>query len=139
MDSLQAALKIASSGLDAQSRRVRVASENLANASSTGRAPGADPYARKTISFETEFNDALGASLVKVSAVGEDRSSFKLEHDPQHPAADANGMVKTPNVNILVEMADIREATRTYEANLQVVKRAREMLSQTIDMLRSVG
>lgn len=137
IDPLQVSLKIAASGLEVQSKRVRVVSENLANAQSTGRTPGADPYTRKTISFETEVDRVTGANLVRVDSIERDRAPYRIEHDPGHPAADANGFVKLPNVNILVEMADMREANRSYEANLQVIKQAREMISMTIDLLRS--
>lgn len=136
-DPLQVALKIGSSGLEAQSKRLRVVSENLANAQSTGRAPGADPYTRKTISFESEVDDAMGANLVKVAGIDRHRSPYRVEHNPGHPAADANGYVKLPNVDVLVEVADMREANRSFEANLQVIKQAREMISLTIDLLRS--
>lgn len=137
IDPLQVSLKIAASGLEAQSKRVRIVSENLANAQSTGNTPGADPYTRKTISFETEVDRITGANLVRVESIDFDRSPYRIEHDPGHPAADASGYVKLPNVNMLVEMADMREANRSYEANLQVIKQAREMLSMTIDLLRN--
>jgi flagellar basal-body rod protein FlgC len=136
-DPLQASLKIGASGLEAQSRRLRVLSENLANANSTGKTPGADPYARKTISFESELDEVLGTSFVKVSGIDRHRSPFRIEHNPGHPAADAKGFVKMPNVDIMVEVTDMREANRSYEANLQVIKQAREMISMTIDLLRS--
>ncbi|HJZ44844.1 MAG TPA: flagellar basal body rod protein FlgC [Hyphomicrobiaceae bacterium] len=136
-DPLQVTLKIGASGLEAQSKRLRVVSENLANAQSTGRAPGADPYTRKTISFESEVDDAMGANLVKVAGIDRHRSPYRVEHNPGHPAADANGYVKLPNVDVLVEVADMREANRSFEANLQVIKQAREMISMTIDLLRS--
>ena len=137
IDPLQVSLKIAGSGLEVQSKRVRVVSENLANAQSTGRTPGADPYTRKTISFETEVDRVTGANLVRVDSIERDRAPYRIEHDPGHPASDENGFVKLPNVNILVEMADMREANRSYEANLQVIKQAREMISMTIDLLRN--
>lgn len=137
IDPLQVSLKIAASGLEVQSKRVRVVSENLANAQSTGRTPGADPYTRKTISFETEVDRVTGANLVRIDGIERDRAPYRTEHDPGHPAADANGFVKLPNVNVLVEMADMREANRSYEANLQVIRQAREMISMTIDLLRS--
>ena len=137
LDPLQAALKVGASGLEAQSRRLRVLSENLANAQSTGKTAGAEPYARKTISFESELDDTSGTSLVKVSGIDRHRSPFRIEHNPGHPAADAKGFVKLPNVDIMVEVADMREANRSYEANLQVIKQAREMISMTIDLLRS--
>jgi flagellar basal-body rod protein FlgC len=136
-DPLQATLKVGAAGLEAQSRRLRVLSENLANAQSTGKTPGADPYARKTISFESELDEATGATLVKVAGIDRHRSAFRVEHNPGHPAADAKGFVKLPNVDIMVEVADMREANRSFEANLQVIKQAREMISMTIDLLRS--
>ena len=136
-DPLQASLRISASGLQAQSFRMRVVSQNLANSQSTGATPGADPYRRKTVTFESEFDRAAAVSLVKVATVGLDRSPFRLEHDPGHPAADEAGFVKLPNVHMLIEMADMREASRSYEANLQVIKQAREMISMTIDLLRS--
>lgn len=137
VDPLQLSLRIAASGLEAQSSRMRVVSENLANAHSTGTTPGADPYRRKTVTFENELDRMSGANLVKLGNIGADRSAFRVEHDPGHPAADAAGYVKLPNVNMLIEMADMREANRSYEANLQVIKQAREMVSMTIDLLRS--
>ncbi len=137
IDPLQVSLKIAASGLQVQSKRLRVVSENLANAQSTGRTPGADPYTRKTISFETEVDRITGANFVRIDSIERDRAPYRIEHDPGHPAADENGFVKLPNVTILVEMAAMREANRSYEANLQVIKQAREMISMTIDLLRN--
>ena len=136
-DPLQATLKIGASGLEAQSRRLRVLSENLANANSTGKTPGADPYARKTISFESELDEALVTSFVKVSGIDRHRSPFRIEHNPGHPAADAKGFVKMPNVDIMVEVTDMREANRSYEANLQTVRQARDLISSTIDLLKN--
>jgi flagellar basal-body rod protein FlgC len=135
-DPLQSTMKIGASGLEAQSKRLRVISENLANAQSTGRTPGSDPYTRKVISFESEVDEAAG-NMVKVTAIDLHRSPYRIEHQPGHPAADANGYVKLPNVDVLVEVADMREANRSYEANLQVIKQARDMIAMTIDMLRS--
>lgn len=137
IDPLQAAMRIAGAGLQAQSKRLQIVSENLANAQSTGKTPGSDPYRRKTVSFEGEMDRLMGVSLVRVKGVGVDRSEFRMVHDPSHPAADAEGYVKTPNVNMLVEMADMREANRSYEANLQIVKQARSMVAATIDLLRN--
>lgn len=137
IDPLQLTLKIAASGLEAQSKRVRIVSENLANAQSTGETPGSDPYTRKTISFENAVDDASGVNLVKVRRIEHDAAPFRVEHDPGNPAADENGNVKLPNVNMLIEMADMREANRSYEANLQAIRQAREMISMTIDLLRS--
>lgn len=137
IDPLLSASKLASAGLEAQSLRMRVVSENLANAQSTGEGPGADPYARKTVTFRAELDRAIGAASVRVSDIGTDRAPFRTEHDPGNPAADANGVVKLPNVNMLVEMADMREANRSYEANLQVIKQARAMVASVIDLLKS--
>ncbi len=137
MDPLAAALKIAASGLGAQSERLRVVSENLANAQSTGSTPGSDPYRRKTISFVSELDRASGASLVNVNSIDRDRTAFPVEFQPGNEAADEKGYVKMPNVNPLIEMADMQEANRSYEANLQVVKQARDLISMTIDLMRS--
>jgi flagellar basal-body rod protein FlgC len=135
-DPLQTSLLIAASGLQAQSTRLRVVSENIANAQSTGAAAGDDPYARKTVSFESALDRASGANLVQIKSVGVDSTPFKLEHDPGNPAADENGLVKMPNVDILIELADMREANRSYEANLQVAKQSAEMLSTTIALIK---
>jgi len=136
LDSLQASLAIAGSGLEAQSTRMRIVSENLANANSTGRTSGSDPYQRKTVTFDAEMDRAAGSQLVKVKEVGTDTSPFRVEYDPGHPAADKAGYVKLPNVNMLIEMADMREVNRSYEANLQIVKQVRSMFGMTIDLLR---
>ncbi|MDV6225369.1 flagellar basal body rod protein FlgC [Nitratireductor aquimarinus] len=137
MDPLSASLKVAASGLQAQSERMQVVSENLANAKSTSDVPGGDPYRRKTISFVAELDRNIGGSVVEVGAVARDPSDFTLQFDPGHEAADERGYVKMPNVNVLIEMADMREANRGYEANLQVIKQARELISMTIDLMRS--
>ena len=137
IDPLRAATSIAGAGLDAQSVRLRVVSENLANAQSTASTPGGDPYRRKTVAFSSEFDRLLGASTVDVKSIGQDNSPFQVEHDPSNPAADADGNVKMPNVNMLIEMADMREASRTYEANLQMVKQARSMTTMILDLLRN--
>ena len=135
-DPLQTALRIAASGLQAQSMRLRVVSENIANAQSTGRTPGADPYARQTVSFESEMDRTLGANLVEVKSIGVDSTPFKLERDPGNPAADENGMVKMPNVDVLVELADMREANRSYEADLQVAKQSADMLNTAVSLMK---
>lgn len=137
MDALTAALKVAASGLGAQSERMRVVSENLANAQSTGNTPGADPYRRKTITFQSEVDRATGGSVVEVSSIARDPSDFPVEFQPGNEAADDKGYVKMPNVNTLVEMADMSEANRSYEANLQVIKQARDLISMTIDLMRN--
>ncbi|MBB4183986.1 MULTISPECIES: flagellar basal body rod protein FlgC [Sinorhizobium] len=137
MDPLTSALKVSASGLQAESTRLRIVSENIANARSTGDTPGAEPYRRKTISFAAEVDRASGASLVEIQRLGTDDSNFNIEFDPGNPAADEKGMVKMPNVNVLIEMADMREANRAYEANLQTIKQSRDLISQTIDLLRA--
>ena len=137
MDPLVASMKVAASGLEAQSTRIRIVSENLANARSTGDTPGADPFRRKTVTFATELDRATGAALVEVERLGVDEGEFSTEYDPGNPAANEQGIVKMPNVNMLVEMADMREANRSYEANLQSIKQSRDLISATIDLLRA--
>ncbi|MCO5733000.1 flagellar basal body rod protein FlgC [Rhizobium sp. SSA_523] len=137
MDPLSSSLKIAGSGMEAQATRLRIVSENIANARSTGDTPGADPYRRKTITFGAELDKASGADLVGVKKLGEDKSKFVEEYDPGNPAADDRGMVKMPNVNMLIEMADLREANRNYEANIQTIKQTRELISATLDLLKA--
>ncbi|RTL72422.1 MAG: flagellar basal body rod protein FlgC [Hyphomicrobiales bacterium] len=137
VDPLQSILKIGASGLEAQSVRMRVLAENIANASSTGSTPGADPYTRKMVTFESELDDVQSTTGVKVAGVETVRSAYRLEHMPGHPAADEKGYVKMPNVDVMVEVADMREANRSYDANLQLIKQARDMINSAIDMLRS--
>jgi flagellar basal-body rod protein FlgC len=130
-------LKIAASGLKAQSGRMRVIAENLANAESTARAPGEDPYRRKVVTFASKFDRELQAQTVQVGKVERDRTEFKSRYEPGHPAADAGGYVKYPNVDSLVETADMREAQRSYEANLNVVTATRRMILKTLEILRA--
>ncbi|WP_321338661.1 flagellar basal body rod protein FlgC [Breoghania sp.] len=137
MDPISTTFQISSNGLSAQAQRLRVISENLANAQSTGETSGADPYRRKTVTFKSEMDRASGAELVEIKDVGTDRSDFRVEYDPGHPAADENGMVKLPNVNTMIELSDMREANRSYEANLKIISQTRSMVLRTIDLLRS--
>ncbi|MBS1180731.1 MAG: flgC [Proteobacteria bacterium] len=137
MDQLTAALRISGSGMQAQSTRMRVVSENLANAQSTGRTPGSDPYRRKTVTFSEEVDRAMGTPTVVVKDIGADRSPFEVSHDPGNPAADADGNVKMPNVNVLIELSDLRQANRTYSANVEAITQARSMLTMNIDLLRN--
>lgn len=137
IDPLAASTRFASAGMEAQSLRLRIAAENVANAQSVGDAPGSDPYARKTVSFRSVMDRAAGGPMVAVRNIGTDDSPFRIERDPGNPAADAEGNVKLPNVNMLIEMADIREANRSYEANVQVIKQARAMITSVIDLLRT--
>jgi flagellar basal-body rod protein FlgC len=130
-------MSIAASGLRAQAGRMRIISENIANADSTPSTPGADPYRRKVPSFNTELDRTLGARVVTMGKVGTDKSDFRLKYEPGHPSADANGNVKYPNVNSLVEMTDMRDAQRSYEANINVISATRRMLQRTLDILRA--
>ncbi len=139
MDALTAALRVAGSGLQAESTRLRVVSENIANANSTGDTPGADPYARKTVAFEALVERGMPGAMARIDGIGTDGAPFVQEYDPSHPAADADGYVKMPNVNPIIEMADMREANRSYQANLQVLQQARELISMTIDLMRARG
>ena len=133
---LDKALRISASGMQAQTTRLRVIAENLANQDTTGGKPGADPYRRKTVSFDNLLDRASGENLVRVKKVGFDSSAFPQKYEPSHPAADAKGYVNTPNVNSFVEVMDMREAQRSYNANLAVMQVTRGMLSRTIDMLK---
>ncbi len=137
IDPIDASLRIAASGLEAQSTRLRIVSENLANANSTSAVASGNPYTRKLVTFDSEMDQASGASLVHVKRISYDKTPFTAEFDPGNPAADAKGFVKMPNVNMIIEMADMREANRSYSANLQVVKQARELFTMTIDLLRN--
>jgi flagellar basal-body rod protein FlgC len=137
IDPIEAAINVATSGLEAHSTRMRVISENLANSESTGSTPGANPYTRKTVTFTDEMDQATGIDMVKVGSIGYDRSPYRVEYDPGNPAADANGFIKLPNVNLITEMADMREANRSYSANIQVVKQARELYTMTVDLMRN--
>jgi len=128
---------IAATGLRAQSGRMRVISENMANANSTAKTAGGDPYRRQIPTFKAEFDRELRAHVVTPGRIAVDKSDFSLRHEPGHPAADAKGYVKTANVNSLVEMTDMRQAQRSYEANLNIVRSARSMIQRTIDILRA--
>ena len=130
------ALGIAASGMEAQTTRLRVIAENLANQDTTGSKPGADPYRRKTVTFENRLDRQLGADTVRVKQVGRDSSEFQQRYDPSNPAANADGYVKMPNVNSLVEVMDMREAERSYSANLAVMQASRSMLTRTIGLLK---
>lgn len=135
-DGLQTAIVSSVAALRAQSLRLRVVSENLANANVTAATSAGDPYVRKTVSFKDEIDRASGASIVQVRAIGRDAAPFRIHLEPGHPAADAAGHVKLPNVNPLIELSDMREAHRSYEASLQVVRQSREMLSDLVDLLK---
>lgn len=134
---LKNAMKISASGMRAQGERLKTISENLANADSMAKTPGGDPYRRKVISFKSELDRATGVNMVRAQKPTKDRSDFELKYDPGHPAANADGYVKMPNVKTVIEMADMREAQRTYEANLNAVDTAKQMINRTIDLLRN--
>ncbi|WP_420549424.1 flagellar basal body rod protein FlgC [Curvivirga sp.] len=136
MNDLANSFFIAGAGMRVQGARLRVISENLANKDSTAQTPGGDPYRRKTITFKNELDKALGTDLVKVNKIGEDMSDFSLEFDPGHPAANAEGYYKRPNINSLIEMMDMREAQRSYEANLSVIRATKTMVNNTINLLK---
>lgn len=136
MDPLMNAKKIALSGMKAQTERLRVISENLANVDSLAQTPDGVPYRRKTVSFKNELNRELGANLVKVDKVRPDQSEFQRRYDPKHPAADKDGYVLAPNVNPLIEMMDMRESQRSYEANLKIIEASRAMMMKTMELLK---
>ena len=129
-------ISIAASGLKAQSGRMRVIAENIANADSTAQAPGADPYRRRIATFRSNFDRELQAQVVELGRIQNDRTDFATRHEPGHPAADERGHVKYPNVNSLVESVDMREAQRSYEANINVIGATRRMIARTLDLLR---
>lgn len=136
MDQLSSSLYIASTGMRAQGTRLRIISENLANKDSTADTPGGEPYRRKMVTFKNMLDRELGVDTVNVKKIREDQTDFKLEFDPGHPASDENGYVKRPNVNGLIEMMDMREAQRSYEANLSVIEVTKTMLARTVDILK---
>jgi flagellar basal-body rod protein FlgC len=130
------ALHVAAAGMRAQGTRMRLVAQNLANAESTALTPGGEPYRRQTITFRNALDRALGIETVGIARVGVDRRPFGQRFDPGHPAADADGYVLLPNVNPLLEMMDLREAQRSFEANLSAQSVARTLLQRTIDLLR---
>lgn len=136
MDLMQA-MEIASKGMRAQGVRMRVISENIANAETTGKNPDELPYRRQLVTFKNLLDRKVGVKHVEVDDIVTDDSDFRMKYDPEHPAADERGYIRLPNVNALVEMMDMREAQRTYEANLGVISMTRSMLNRAIDLLRS--
>jgi flagellar basal-body rod protein FlgC len=128
---------IATSGLRAQAGRMRVISENIANADSTASTAGGDPYRRKVPTFASALDRTLDAQVVSLGKIKPDPTAFRVKHEPGNPAADASGNVKYPNVNPLIEMTDMRDAQRSYEANLNVISATRRMISLTLNILKS--
>ncbi|MCD6034914.1 MAG: flgC [Rickettsiales bacterium] len=136
MTDLKTAMRISAAGMRVQSERLKVSAQNIANVDSTGSAPGAEPYRRKTITFENVLDRELGVETVRVQNIGEDQSPFKMMYDPSHVAADQNGYVLMPNVSTQIETVDAKEAQRSYEANVSAIEVSKTMLRQTLDMLR---
>ncbi len=130
-------MSIATSGLRAQAGRMRVISQNIANADSTATTPGGDPYQRKIPTFSSSLDRALDAQVVTLGRVKPDTSAFRIKNEPGNPAADANGNVKYPNINPLIEMTDMRDAQRSYEANLNIISATRRMIQRTLDILKA--
>jgi len=133
---LEDAVQVASAGMRVQATRVQIASQNLANSDSLATSPGGEPYRRQTVSFREALDRDSGLHLVGIERYGVDQGTFDQRHDPSHPAADAAGYVKLPNVEPLVELMDMREAQRSYEANLQAMSLTRTMVSQTLNLLK---
>jgi flagellar basal-body rod protein FlgC len=134
---LQNAMSIAASGMRTQSVRMRVIAENIANADTTAQTPGGDPYRRKTVSFANVLDRESGVKKLAVARVGQDMSPFRTKYDPGHPAADAKGYVKLPNTTGLIENMDMKQAQRSYEANLGVIEINRSMYQRTLELLRT--
>ncbi len=134
---LSKSMKISAAGMESQSARMRTIAENLANAESLPQAPGAEPYRRKVLTFKNVLDRATGANLVRADRLTQDKSEFQKRFDPNHPGADAEGYVMAPNVNSLIEVMDMRQAQRSYEANLSVIEVSKTMILRTIDLLRS--
>ena len=129
-------LAVAAAGLKAQSGRMRIIAENIANADSAPPSAGAQPYRRKIPTFTSHLDDDTGARLVEAGRVKRDQSAFRTKFEPGNPAANARGEVQMPNVNALIENMDLREAQRSYEANLNMVTATRKMLAQTLAILK---
>ncbi len=136
MDDLLKTLRVSSAGMKAQGTRLRVISENIANASTLPQQPGEKPYQRKVVTFKNVLDRKVGLNTVRVDKIGVDKSDFTKKYLPSHPAADADGYVLQPNINTLIEMMDMREAQRSYEANLSVIKSSKAMLRSTIDLIQ---
>ncbi len=137
MSELYNAITLSSHGMKAQSTRIRVISENIANSDTAAPSPGAQPYTRKTITFRNTMDRQLDMDTVEVARIKDDtKRPYQVKYMPDHPGADENGYVMMPNVNTIIEMTDMREAQRSYEANLGVIEQSRSMIMQTIDLLR---
>lgn len=133
---LESSIGVSASGLRAQSLRMRVIAENLANADSVATQAGGDPYRRRVATFKSHVDRATGATRVEVRSIEGDKSQFKSVYEPGNPAANGAGYVMRPNVNSLIETADMKAAQRSYEANLNAIESARGMTMRTIDLLK---
>ena len=129
-------LRVSAAGMKTQGTRIRVISENIANANSLPQSPGEEPYRRKIITFRSVLDRRVGIETVAVDKIHRDQTKFANRYDPSHPAADANGYVLVPNVKTMIEMMDMREAQRSYEANLSVIRTSKKMLQSAVDLLR---
>jgi flagellar basal-body rod protein FlgC len=136
MMDLKSSMFISASGMKAQGERIKLISQNVANADSTAQTPGGEPFRRKVLTFRNYLDRNVDARMVKVDKIGSDKSDFQLRFDPGHPAANADGYVMMPNVNMMIEMGDMREAQRSYEANLSVIDISRTLMMRTIQILR---
>src|SRR6218665_1692310 len=136
MNDFLSTLRISATGLHAQNARMRVIAENIANADSAGKTPEEEPYRRRIPTFKAVMDDEIGGKVVEVGRLAYDMSDFQSRFEPGHPAADENGYVRYPNVNSLIETMDMREAQRTYEANLNMITTTRQMMGSTLDILR---
>jgi len=135
-DSLEASIKISSSGMQAQSQRLKVISQNIANSNVTGKTPDENPYRRKIIFFKNVYDPKLDTKILKVNSIQEDQSEFTLKYEPNHPAADNRGMVKYPNVNIIIETVDSKEAQRTFDANVNSLEIAKSNQNKILELMR---
>ncbi len=135
-DPLLAASRISMSGMQAQSERLKIVSQNIANQDVTGKSPGSDPYTRKVIYFKNEYDEKLGAEVVKIDKISRDHSDFVLKYQPHHPAANEKGYVKYPNVNIVIETVDAKESQRSFDANINALEIARSNQSRVIELMK---
>ena len=128
-----ASTAITSTALDAEKMRVDITSQNIANAHTTKGIDG-KPYQRRIVAFESVLNENMGANMqgVRISDIKRDQTPGEIFNNPEHPHADEQGNVQMPNVNIAFEMVDMVTATRSYEANLAVVRNARQMANQAL-------
>ncbi|MFY7963021.1 MAG: flagellar basal body rod protein FlgC [Elsteraceae bacterium] len=133
---LKSSMFVSAAGMKAQGERIKMISQNIANSDSTAQTPGGEPFRRKVLTFKNYLDRNVDARVVKVDKIGSDKSDFELRYDPGHPAANADGYVLMPNVNTMIEMADMREAQRSYEANLSVIDISRTLMMRTIQILR---